>query len=76
MLSVTLLLQYYKKANNAKTAIISLSHHWIIKFGPPIYLVTGRGSEYVNKELWHTFVHLWELDVPLEQLNLPGQMAL
>ena len=53
MLSVTLLLQYYKKANNAKTAMISLSHHWIIKFGPPIYLVTGRGSEYVNKEMAH-----------------------
>ena len=35
------------KSNNAKTAIKTLLHHWIIKFGPPIYLVTDRGSEYV-----------------------------
>ena len=39
------------KSNNAKTAIKNLLHHWIIKFGPPIYLVTDRGSEYVNKEM-------------------------
>ena len=39
------------KSNNAKTAIKTLLHHWIIKFGPPIYLVTDRGSEYVNKEV-------------------------
>ena len=31
----------------------SFKHHWIIKFGPPIYLVTDRGSEYVNKEMAH-----------------------
>ena len=41
------------KANNAKTAIKTLLHHWIIKFGPPIYLDTHRGSEYVNKEMAH-----------------------
>ena len=41
------------KSNNAKTAIKTLLHHWIIKFGPPIYLVTDRGSEYVNKEIAH-----------------------
>ena len=46
------------KSNNAKTAIKTLLHHWIIKLGPPIYLVTDRGSEYVNKE--RTFAHLWE----------------
>ena len=28
------------KSNNAKTAIKTLLHHLIIKFGPPIYLVT------------------------------------
>ena len=28
--------------NNAQTAIKTLLHHWIIKFGPPIYLVTDR----------------------------------
>ena len=38
------------KSNNAKPAIKTLLHHWIIKVGPPIYLVTDRGSEYVNKE--------------------------
>ena len=41
------------KSNNAKTAIKTLLHHWIIEFGPPIYLVTDRGSEYVNKEMAH-----------------------
>ena len=41
------------KSNNAKTAIKTLLHHWIIKFGPPKYLVTDRGSEYVNKEMAH-----------------------
>ena len=41
------------KSNNAKTAIKTLLHHWVIKFGPPIYLVTDRGSEYVNKEMAH-----------------------
>ena len=41
------------KSKNAKTAIKPLLHHWIFKFGPPIYLVTDRGSEYVNKEMAH-----------------------
>ena len=41
------------KSNNAKTAIKTLLHHWIIKLGPPINLVTDRGSEYVNKEMAH-----------------------
>ena len=41
------------KSNNAKTAIKTLLHHWIINFGPPIYLVTDRGSEYINKEMAH-----------------------
>ena len=41
------------KSNNAKTAIKTLLHHWNIKFAPPIYLVTDRGSEYVNKEMAH-----------------------
>ena len=67
------------KSNNAKSAIKTLLHHWIIKFGPPIYLVSDRGSEYVNKEMvvhtHHTFVHLWEFFIPLEQLIFLGQMA-
>ena len=33
------------KSNNAKTPIRTLLHHWIIKFGPQIHLVTDRGSE-------------------------------
>ena len=41
------------KSNNAKTAIKTLLHQWIIKFGSPIYFVTDRGSEYVNKEMAH-----------------------
>ena len=41
------------KSNNAKTAIKTLLHHWIIKFGSPIYLVSDRGSEDVNKEIAH-----------------------
>ena len=41
------------KSSNAKTAIKTLRHHWVIKFGPPIYLVTDRRSEYVNKEMAH-----------------------
>ena len=27
--------------------------HWNNKFGPPIHLVTDRGSKYVNKEMAH-----------------------
>ena len=37
--------------NNAQNAVNSLLHHWITKFGPPVYLVTDRGSEYINSEL-------------------------
>ena len=39
------------KQNNAQNAVNSLFHHWITKFGPPIYLVTERGSEYTSSEL-------------------------
>ena len=38
------------KQNNAQNAVSSLLHHWITKFGPSIYLVTDRGSEYINSE--------------------------
>ena len=41
------------KQNNAQNAVNSLLHHWITKFGPPIYLVTDRGSEYINFEFAH-----------------------
>ena len=39
------------KSNNAKLVVKSLLHHWIIKYGPLIYLVTDRGSEYINTDL-------------------------
>ena len=39
------------KQNNAQNAVNSLLHHWITKFGPPVYIVTDRGSEYINSEL-------------------------
>ena len=38
------------KQNNSQNAVNSLLHHWITKFGPPVYLVTDRGSEYINSE--------------------------
>ena len=41
------------KSNNAKTAVKTLLHHWITKYGPAIYLVIDRGSEYINKEMAH-----------------------
>ena len=36
------------KSNIAKSAVKSLLNHWIMKFGPPMYLVTDRESEYIN----------------------------
>ena len=39
------------KSNNAKTAVNTILHHWITKFGPPIYLVTDRGTEYINADM-------------------------
>ena len=51
MLKLLKKLFYTTGLSNLDHAIITLLHHWIIKFGPPIYLVTDRGSEYVNKEM-------------------------
>ena len=39
--------------DNAKTAVKTLLSHWIVNFGPPIYLVTDGGSEYVNADMAH-----------------------
>ena len=33
--------------------ILFYDNSFFIKFGPHIYLVTDRGSEYVNKEIAH-----------------------
>ena len=41
------------KSNNAKTAVKTILHHWIVKFGPPIYLDTDCGSEYTNTDMAH-----------------------
>ena len=41
------------KSSNAKTAVKTLLRHWITKYGPLIYLVTDRGSEYINKDMAH-----------------------
>ena len=38
------------KQINAQNAVNSLLHHWITNFGPPVYLVTDRGTEYINSE--------------------------
>ena len=37
----------------SKYAIQTLLHHWITKFGPPQYLVTDRGTEYINQDMAH-----------------------
>ena len=37
--------------NNAHYAIYALLHHWTSKFGPLQYLVTDRGSEYLNTDM-------------------------
>ena len=45
------------KSNNAKTAVTTPLHHWIVKFGPPIYLVTDRGSEYQHQYGTSLYTH-------------------
>ena len=39
------------KSNNAETAAKTLLPPWITKFGPPFYLVTDRGSEFINTDM-------------------------
>ena len=36
---------------NSKHAIHTVLYHWITKFGPPQYLVTDRGTEYINQDM-------------------------
>ena len=62
------------KQINAQNAVNSLLHHWVTKFGPPVYLVTDRGSEYINFDL-QTLVLQWELDIHPELLTHHGQMV-
>ena len=37
----------------SKYTIQTLLHHWITKFGPPQYLVTDRGTKYINQDIAH-----------------------
>ena len=48
------------KSNDAKITVKTLLHHWIVKFGPPIFLVTDRGSEYINTDMAHQLLHIYE----------------
>ena len=61
------------KSNNAKPAVKTLLHHWIVKFGPPIYLVTDRGSEYINNDMAHICT-LIGIRHSLEHLSRLGKM--
>ena len=63
------------KSNNAKTAIKTLLHRWIIKLDHP-FILSLIVDQNMLKKKWHTFVHLWEFVILLEQLTLLGQMAL
>ena len=60
--------------NNAQNAVNSLLHHWINKIGPPIYLVTDRGSEYINSN-FANLCTTWESDIHKELLTHNGQMV-
>ena len=51
------------KANNAETAIKTPLHHWIIKIGPPIYLVTDRGSHRCTLNGTPLYTH-WNYTLP------------
>ena len=62
------------KQNNAQNAVNSLLHHWITKFGPPVYLVTDRGTNTLIQNL-QIFVPQWELDIHQELLMHHGQMV-
>ena len=57
------------KSNNAKTAVKTLLHHWINKYGPPIYLVTDRGSEYIYDDMAHLCTHMGIRHSPLFTLD-------
>ena len=62
------------KSNNAKTAVKTLLHHWITKYGLQSTFSLIVAQNMLIK-IWPTFVHLWVLDTLHEQLILLGQMA-
>ena len=53
------------ESNNAKTAVTTLLHHWIAKYGPSVYLVTDRGFIMI----WQIYVLSWVVDILLEHLT-------
>ena len=75
MLSVTLLLQYLSNQITPKlqlglfyiTGLLNLDH---------LYTLSLIVDQNMLTKKWHTFVHLWEFVILLEQLTLLGQMAL
>ena len=58
---------------NAKTAFKTLLHHWIVKFCPPIYLVTDCGSENITTDIAHlcTLMGIRHSLYPLQTLYSP-----
>ena len=63
------------KSNNAKTAIKTFLHHWILNLDHP-YILSLIVDQNMLIKKWHTFAHLWEFVILLEQLTLLGQTAL
>ena len=48
------------KSNNAKTAVKTLLHHWITKYGP--FILSLIVAQNMLIKIWPSFVHLWVLD--------------
>ena len=63
------------KQTNAQNAVNSLLHHWITKFGPPVYLVTDRMEQNTLIQNLQIFVPQWVLDIQQELLMHHGQMV-
>ena len=63
------------KANNAKTAKKFFYTIELLNLDEPFTLLLIEDRNMSIKK-WHNFVHLWELDIPLEQLILLGHTAL
>ena len=63
------------KSNNAKTAIKILYTIGSLNLDHPYTLSLIVDQNMLTKK-WHTFVHVWEFVIPLEQRIFLGQMAL
>ena len=75
MLLVTLLLQY--PSNQTTQRLLSKLSYTIglLNLDHP-YILSPIVDQNMLIKKWHTFVHLWEYVILLEQLTLLGQMAL